>query len=84
MAFSLKFSTAFTVFLTNVKMQNNKPASAHKKTISQTNLFGLLLANPMIPKINEITVSIKQIIPKPINNAAVKNMIIKECYRVSF
>ncbi|MBA4241235.1 MAG: hypothetical protein C0448_10940 [Sphingobacteriaceae bacterium] len=82
--FSVKFSTAFTVFLTKVKMQIRSPMMEHKNTVIQINLFDLLFAKAMIPKISDITVNIKQMIPNPINSAAVKNIfyIIKECYRV--
>jgi hypothetical protein len=53
----------------------------HKNAVSQIYLPCLLLAKAMIPKISDITVIIRQMMPKPINSAAVKNMIIKEYYR---
>jgi hypothetical protein len=55
-------------------MQITKPMIEHKNVVSQIYLPCLLLAKAMIPKISAITAIIKQVMPKPINNAALKNM----------
>ena len=63
-------------------MQITRPMIEHKNVVSQIYLPCLLLAKAMIPKISDSTVIMRQMMPKPINRAAVKNMIIMEYFRV--
>ena len=54
-------------------MQMIKLIKLTKNTVSQINLLDLLFAKAMTPKIRAIIVIIKQIMARPINNAAFKN-----------